>query len=174
MQYIHRLSSPIGSLTLASDGEAITGLWMEGQKYYGHTLDKSHRERHIPIFDRAVAWLEAYFGGEAPACTIPMAPRGSPFRQSVWKRLSAIPYGTVTTYGAIAKTMAAELGLTSMSAQAVGGAVGHNQISILIPCHRVVGADGSLTGFAGGVEKKKWLLTLEKVDVSAFSELRKP
>ena len=162
MQHICEYVSPIGPLTLSSDGENITGLWMKGQKYYGHTLEKETSEERVAVFDAAAAWLDAYFEGEAPPCLLPLAPRGSPFRQAVWKRLCAIPYGSVTTYGKIAQSVAREMGLPSMSAQAVGGAVGHNQISIIIPCHRVVGTDGGLTGFAGGIEKKKWLLALEK------------
>ncbi len=169
MEYIYRYESPLGPIHMASDGEAIIGLWLEGQKYFAQTLGPDVQEEDLPIFRQTAAWLNAYFtpqGGQqlvAPALPeLPkLAPRGSEFRQRVWKLLLEIPFGEVTTYGALARRLAAESGQKSMSAQAVGGAVSHNPISILIPCHRVVGADGSLTGYAGGVEKKEALLRLE-------------
>ena len=167
MTYVSIYQSPVGKLTLASDGENLTGLWMEGQKYFGSTLDQ-HRElrEDLEIFRAAGQWLDAYFRGEKPsAADLLLKPSGSLFRQKVWKMLCDIPYGTVTTYGAIAKKMADEKGKKTMSPQAVGGAVGHNPISIIIPCHRVVGADGSLTGYAGGMDKKIQLLKLEGADL---------
>lgn len=140
---------------------------MIGQKYYGQTLAKDAVDRRVPVFSRLGEWLEKYFAGETPpSASLPLAPEGGAFRQAVWKLLLAIPYGEVTTYREIAKAVAELCGKPSMSAQAVGGAVGHNPISIIIPCHRVVGTNGSLTGYAGGVDKKKWLLRLEKVDMS--------
>ncbi len=154
-------ASPIGPLTLASDGEAIIGLWMKGQKYDAATL-KNPLEKALPVFDRAQAWLDRYFAGENPEAAFPLAPQGSAFRQAVWRVLRAIPYGEVTTYGAIARQLGG-------CAQAVGGAVGHNPVSIIIPCHRVVGADGSLTGYAGGLEKKIRLLKLEGVAVELLT-----
>lgn len=157
--------SPLGRLTLASDGASLTGLWLEGQKYYGHTLEKDAARRPAPVFGAVKKWLDAYFRGEAPRVDLPLAPIGSAFRRRVWDILLAIPYGEVTTYGAIARRLAEADGKAGFSAQAVGGAVGHNQISIIIPCHRVVGADGSLTGYAGGIEKKRWLLGLEGAKV---------
>ena len=171
MEYIYCYDSPLGPIHMASDGEALIGLWLEGQKYFAQTLGPDVQEEDLPIFRQTAAWLDAYFkprGGQqlvAPALPeLPMlAPRGSEFRQRVWKLLLEIPYGEVTTYGALAKRLAAESGRENMSAQAVGGAVGHNPISILIPCHRVVGTDGSLTGYAGGIEKKAALLRLEGV-----------
>ncbi len=156
---------------MASDGEHLVGLWMEGQKYYAATLKGEARQNEeLPIFAQTAAWLNSYFAGETPAITkLPLAPTGGEFRQAVWKILCQIPYGEVITYGGIAKAMAAQKGLKTMSSQAVGGAVGHNPISIIIPCHRVVGATGSLTGYAGGIAKKIALLTLEGVNMGAFS-----
>ncbi len=176
MEYINRYQSPLGMIWMASDGDAITGLWFEGQKYFGQGLGPDAQEEELPVFRRTAAWLDAYFAGRKPqggngtaASALPelpgLAPRGSEFRLRVWKLLLEIPYGEVTTYGALARRLAAESGQKSMSAQAVGGAVGHNPISILIPCHRVVGTDGSLTGYAGGIEKKVELLRLEGADI---------
>ena len=166
MEYIYRYDSPLGPIWMASDGDALIGLWLEGQKYFLQTLGPDVREEELLIFRQTAAWLDAYFaqqsGNEEAVPALPelprLAPRGSEFRQRVWKLLLEIPYGEVTTYGALAKKLG-----KSMSAQAVGGAVGHNPISILIPCHRVVGSDGSLTGYAGGIEKKEALLRLESV-----------
>lgn len=152
--------SPVGLLTLASDGQSITGLWIQGQKYFREKLPDPVPCVSLPVFQQAAAWLTRYFLGEAPEMTLPLAPEGSPFRRSVWDILLKIPYGQVTTYGAIARELSAAAG-KSVCAQAVGGAVGHNPISILIPCHRVVGANGSLTGYASGIDRKIQLLTLE-------------
>lgn len=161
MDCILEYDSPIGALTLAGCEAGVTGLWMRGQKYYAEDLEKDARPGHIPLFDKARKWLDAYFRGENPVLDFPLAPKGSAFRRAVWDELLAIPHGRVTTYGTIAaKLNAASGGKTS--ARAVGGAVGRNPISIIIPCHRVVGSNGSLTGFAGGVDKKRWLLSLEK------------
>lgn len=161
------LPSPLGPLTLASDGAAITGLWLAGQKYFASTLDiHASPAPDLPVFGQAAAWLTAYFTGAPLPAMPPLAPSGSPFRQAVWALLREIPYGTTTTYGALAQALRAR-GIAA-APQAVGGAVGHNPISILIPCHRVVGADGSLTGYAGGVEKKRFLLALEGVDLTGL------
>ncbi|MBS6195532.1 MAG: methylated-DNA--[protein]-cysteine S-methyltransferase [Clostridiales bacterium] len=168
IQYTTIYPSPIGPLTLASDGKNITGLWMKDQKYYGSTLGAETQEKMLPVFQDTFRWLDSYFKGENPKMTLPLAPIGSDFRKSVWEILCDIPYGEVITYGHIAKIMAEKLGRPTMSPQAVGGAVGHNPISILIPCHRVVGADGSLTGYAGGIDKKCHLLRLEEVDLQNF------
>lgn len=150
--------SPLGLLTLASDGEALIGLWLEGQKYFAQGMGEMTEEDNLPVFAQAKQWLDAYFSGERPPLdALELRPRGSEFRRSVWQILCRIPYGQTMTYGQIAR----ELGC--LSAQAVGGAVGHNPISILIPCHRVIGSDGSLTGYAGGIEKKIWLLRHEGV-----------
>lgn len=161
MLYSTQIPSPLGALTLASDGTALTGLWLPHQKYFPASLPSPQPD--LPLFAQAEAWLDAYFSGANPAIPFPLAPAGSPFRQQVWELLRQIPYGQTTTYAALARQITAMQGRDSMSSQAVGGAVGHNPISILIPCHRVLGSDGSLTGYAGGVDKKRWLLELEGV-----------
>ena len=169
MEYIHRYKSPLGGITMASDGEALTGVWFDGQKYFAVTLSKEYEEKMVPVFDAADRWLDIYFQGKEPdflpavsfAC-------GSEFQQKVWKILLSIPYGKTMTYGEIAACIAKQRGVTRMSAQAVGGAVGHNPISIIVPCHRVVGTDGSLTGYAGGIDKKVALLNLEHADMEQF------
>ena len=166
MEYIHSYDSPLGKLTLAATDQGLSGLWLEGQKYFAASLSPEHEEKALPVFDETAAWLDTYFRGEKPDLLPPLDLHGSPFRRAVWEILLAIPYGQVTTYGEIAKQLSEKSGRTGMSAQAVGGAVGHNPVSILVPCHRVVGADGSLTGYAGDVEKKLWLLKLEGVDTS--------
>ena len=159
---IWRYDSPLGPLTLASDGVALIGLWLDGQKYYGAGLSPAPTAGALPVFDAACRWLDAYFAGQNPPRLPPLAPRGTPFRQAVWRLLLAIPYGDTTSYGALAQRLSAAQGGHPVSARAVGGAVGHNPISILIPCHRVLGADGSLTGYAGGLEAKRALLELER------------
>ena len=168
MYYTTTHPSPAGLLTLASDGTNLVGLWLEGQKYFGQGMPASAQENSdLPVFAAAKRWLDQYFAGEKPAISeLPLKPAGSEFRQQVWDILCEIPYGTVTTYGEIAKQMAAKMGKESMSGQAVGGAVGHNHISIIIPCHRVAGASGSLTGYAGGIPTKIMLLELEGADMS--------
>ena len=139
----------------------MTGLWFEGQKYFGLYLDKEHEERELPVFEQAKQWLDVYFSGREPDFKVPLHFIGTDFQKEVWEILYSIPYGQTTTYGEIAKQLAAKRGLEHMSAQAVGGAVSHNEISILVPCHRVVGTNGSLTGYAGGIDKKIALLKLE-------------
>jgi methylated-DNA-[protein]-cysteine S-methyltransferase len=175
MYYSSIYPSPVGDLTLAGDGESLVGLWIDAtpcgghkQKYFLGTLPEIPvKNDNLALFKKAKLWLEEYFaGGKPDASTLPLSPIGSKFRQEVWKILLSIPYGKVSTYGAIAKKMAAKMGLESMSAQAVGGAVGHNPISIIIPCHRVIGANGSLTGYAAGIETKIKLLKLEGLVLS--------
>lgn len=168
MYYSTTYPSPVGLLTLACDGEDLVGLWTEGQKYHGDTIPEAMIEKDdMPVFDATKKWLHRYFLGERPnPSELPLAPIGGEFRQDVWHILCEIPYGEVTTYGGIAKKMAEKMGKKSMSSQAVGGAVGHNPISIIIPCHRVVGSNGSLTGYAGGIDIKIKLLELERVDLS--------
>ena len=166
MQYISHYQSPLGDILLAADGTGLTGLWFEGQKYFALHLDHNHAERSLPVFEDAKRWLDIYFSGRKPDFFVPLHPAGSEFRREVWKILCAIPYGKTMTYGEIGKVLAERRGLASMSAQAVGGAVGRNPVSIFIPCHRVVGADGSLTGYAGGIHKKEWLLRLEGADLT--------
>ena len=167
-----RYASPLGTIFLAADNGALAGLWLEGQKYFAATLDEAAVEwDDLPVFRQAAAWLDAYFAKQPLPDLPPLAPRGSDFRQAVWRLLLEIPYGQVTTYGALAQILR-DRGI-SAAAQAVGGAVGHNPISILIPCHRVVGADGSLTGYAGGLDKKIALLGIEGIDVDALSMPKK-
>lgn len=168
MQYITHYQSPLGNILLAADDIGLTGLWFEGQKYYALYLDKEHEEKEIPLFADVKRWLDIYFSGKEPDFQLPLHFTGTDFQNEVWEILYSIPYGKTMTYGEIAKQIASNRGLKRMSAQAVGGAVGHNEISIIIPCHRVVGTNGSLTGYAGGIDKKVALLTLENVDMSAF------
>lgn len=168
MQYTSRYASPLGSILLAADDIGLVGLWFEGQKYFAHGLAKTHEEKELPLFAKVKRWLDVYFSGQAPQFTVPLHFIGSDFQKEVWELLCTIPYGQTTTYGAIAKQLAAKKGLPQMSAQAVGGAVGHNEISVIVPCHRVVGANGSLTGYAGGIDKKAELLRLEKTDMRTF------
>lgn len=169
MFYSAEYSSPVGTLTLACDGEgqALVGLWLEGQKYFMASLPELPLPKgDMPIFSQTKKWLDRYFAGERPdGSELELAPLGGEFRQRVWGVLRTIPYGTVISYGEIGKRLAAERGAEGTSARAVGGAVGHNPISIIIPCHRVVGADGGLTGYAGGLEKKLWLLRHEGVEL---------
>ena len=218
MNYTAHYDSPIGGITLASDGVALIGLWFEGQKHFAAMLGPQHREcDDLPVFVETKRWLDSYFSGQIPDFTPKLAMRATPFRQAIWEILLTIPYGKTVTYGEIARRFVetfhetslqssslhnvslhgatsqdislqgAPLQVTSsqdalsqgsllqgmsiqgamlakknMSAQAVGGAVGHNPISLIIPCHRVIGANGSLTGYAGGVERKKYLLELER------------
>jgi methylated-DNA-[protein]-cysteine S-methyltransferase len=196
MDYIRCIDSPVGGLLLSSDGAALTGLWIEGQKYYAAGLGAEREEKNLPVFGDTERWLAVYFSGAAPDFTPELNPRGSAFRLAVWKILRGIPYGKTTTYGKIAAMLnapetcpyrvsrppyqpaspsdlrAAEQKVSaipagqknssaSVLARAVGGAVGHNPVSLIIPCHRVLGADGSLTGYAGGLDTKAKLLRLE-------------
>lgn len=162
MEYTHHYDSTLGGITLASDGEALTGLWFDGQKYFGSTLSVDHEPGNLPIFEQTKKWLDMYFCGKEPDFTLALSIKTTPFRRAVWDILLTIPFGRTITYKEIAERIAVQKGQAHMSAQAVGGAVGHNPISLIIPCHRVIGSDGSLTGYAGGTEKKKWLLTMEK------------
>lgn len=158
MTYTSSYSSPLGHVLLASDGDNLTGLWFSGQKYEGGTLEKEiKKDPSLLLFQHVNEWLDAYFGGRRPSAdALPLAPAGGAFRQSVWEVLLTVPYGKTLTYGAIAKQIGCQ------SAQAVGGAVGHNPISIIIPCHRVIGSNGSLTGYAGGIDRKLKLLDIER------------
>lgn len=170
MIYTMYCDSPIGRLLLAGKNSALIGVWLEGQKYFLGTLRNEVKEdNNSPILLQTKKWLERYFANEKPSVgELPLAPIGSEFRKEVWKILCEIPYGEVTTYGEIARKLVIQRGLSSMSAQAVGGAVGHNPISIIVPCHRVVGANGSLTGYAGGLDNKIKLLVHEGVDMERF------
>ena len=169
MQYITHYQSPLGGITISSDGTAITGLWFDGQKYFASTLGADYKEKDLPVFTEAKRWLDIYFSGREPDFTPPLSLNGSAFRMTVWQILQSIPYGQTITYDDIAKQLAAQQGKAKMSAQAVGGAVGHNPISIIVPCHRVVGTGGSLTGYAGGIDKKVQLLELEGIDTTEFT-----
>ena len=161
MDFTYHYDSPLGGITLASDGQALVGLWFDGQKYFADTLSTDYEERPLPVFAEAYAWLDCYFGRKTPGFTPALHLRGTPFRRMVWQILLTIPYGRTMTYGEIADRVAAQMRIPHMSAQAVGSAVGHNPISLIIPCHRVTGADGSLTGYAGGIDKKARLLQME-------------
>ena len=165
MLYKTYYKSPIGNLMLLSDGDNLVGLYMENQKYYLNGIKQELTSKdNLQVLENTKKWLDRYFAKENPSIKeIPLAPIGGEFRQKVWKILCEIPYGKTTTYGEIAKRIAKEMDKEKMSAQAVGNAVGHNPISIIIPCHRVVGKDGSLTGYAGGIEKKRILLELERI-----------
>ena len=176
MYFSAKYPSPLGELTLACDGAGnLTGLWLEGQKYFLAALPEPPVPRdNMPIFAQAGDWLDRYFAGGRPAGSeLPLAPIGGAFRQEVWAILRRIPYGQVATYGERSREIAARRGLDSISAQAVGGAVAHNPISIIIPCHRVVGSGGSLTGYAGGLPRKLALLAHEGADVGRFSVPRR-
>ena len=202
IEFTHHYNSPIGGITLASDGEALIGLWFDGQKYFADALEgdyryceekdceekdceekdreekdceekdceekdceeKDYEEKDLPVFRMTDRWLDIYFDGKAPDFTPPLRMKTTDFRREVWEILLTIPYGQTMSYGEIAKQIGEKRLLSSKtSARAVGGAVGHNSISLIIPCHRVIGADGSLTGYAGGLDKKIWLLKHEGI-----------
>ncbi len=172
MYSICHYNSPLGGITLACDEEGLTGLWFDGQKYFGGGILKGGAKKEqgaeekegksSPVLEQTVKWLDLYFSGRKPDFTPPLHLAGSEFRHAVWEMLLKIPYGQTTTYKELAGRIAEQRGIKTMSAQAVGGAVGHNPVSIIVPCHRVLGTDGSLTGYAGGIDKKISLLTLEK------------
>ena len=183
MAFISHYLSPLGGITLASDGESLTGLWFDGQKHFAETVGDDSYEKDLPVFIQTRKWLDIYFRGREPEFTPPLRMEGTAFQKEVWKILQTIPYGETMTYGGIAAKLCegyfdspgpgagARPGLTRrMSAQAIGGAVGRNPISIIVPCHRVVGADGALTGYAAGLEKKKFLLSLELPAATTYVE----
>lgn len=164
MSYIWHYDSPVGKITMAENKDMLTGLWFNGQKYFADRISKSSEEKKIPVFEETEKWLDIYFGGREPGFIPPIDMEGiSPFRKRVWEIMLTIPYGKTRSYGSIAKQISSETGKRA-SAQAVGGAVGHNSISIIIPCHRVVGENGNLTGYAGGIDKKIMLLKIENAD----------
>lgn len=165
MKYINHYRSPLGEILLASNGTELTGLWFEGQKYFARGLDGAHAEKELPVFDETKNWLDVYFSGREPDFMPPLHFAGTDFQNEVWEILCSIPYGQTRTYSEIAKQLAAKRGLPQLAARAVGNAIGRNPISLLVPCHRVVGTGGSLTGYAGGIDKKVRLLTLEKADM---------
>ena len=169
MLYYKKVASPLGEITLRSDGEALTGLWFADDKHYGAKDIAGAALADLDVFMQAEAWLAEYFAGREPKVSVPLKLQGSEFQVQVWRLLQDIPYGRLVTYGDIAKKIAAQKGVARMSAQAVGGAVGHNPLCIIVPCHRVVGANGSLTGYGGGMWRKVRLLELEKVDMSKLT-----
>ena len=158
MRRIHRYFSPLGPILMAGEGEAVAGLWFEGQKRFGAGLEGTEKEGPLPAFDAADRWLERYFAGAEPGPVPPILLAGTAFSRAVWAELLLIPYGRTVTYGEIA----ARLGAGHAACRAVGAAVGRNPVALMVPCHRVIGADGALTGYAGGLERKTWLLALEK------------
>ena len=162
MDYTYHYTSPIGGITVASNGESLTGLWFDGQKYFASTLSQRHMEKQLPVFDRTCEWLDLYFSGKSPDFIPPVFMYVSNFRRDVYEILMTIPFGETMTYKEVADLIAKKHRIISMSAQAVGGAIAHNPISLVIPCHRVIGTNGKLTGYAGGLDKKEWLLNMEK------------
>ena len=162
MDYTYHYTSPIGGITVASNGESLTGLWFDGQKYFASTLSQRHMEKQLPVFDRTCEWLDLYFSGKSPDFMPPVFMYVSNFRRDVYEILMTIPFGETMTYKEVADLIAKKHRIISMSAQAVGGAIAHNPISLVIPCHRVIGTNGKLTGYAGGLDKKEWLLNMEK------------
>lgn len=169
MDYTWHVSSPLGGITLASNGEALTGLWFDGQKYFGSTLSIDHEDRPLPIFEETERWLNVYFSGQNPGFTPKLHLFDTPFRLTVWNCLLKIPYGETITYAELADRTGWYGKLYRGSARVIGGAVGRNPISLIVPCHRVVGADGSLTGYREGILRKKALLELEGHDMSRFA-----
>lgn len=169
MDCIWHYESPLGGITLGSDGKALTGLWFDVQDRFAVPLPSQAELKTLLVFEEACRWLDTYFSGRDPGFTPELALRGTPFRRAVWEILLTIPFGRTMSYGEIAVLIARQKGFARMSAQAVGGAVGHNPVSIIVPCHRVIGTDGSLTGYAGGLDKKARLLSLEKRAVCIIS-----
>lgn len=165
IQYTSLYPSPLGPITMASDGEALTGAWFEGQQYFGENLSSEHKEQMLPIFKETTYWFDIYFQGRDPGFFPAIHLSGSPFRLAVWEILKSIPFGKTITYQAIAKEIARKRGIQKIAAQAVGGAVGHNPVSVIIPCHRVIGSDWNLTGYSGGIPRKIQLLKLEGIPI---------
>lgn len=173
MLYYKKISSPLGEITLRSNGESLTGLWFADDKHYGDKDIQDARDAELPVFVLAEKWLAEYFAGHEPKVDVALQFTGSDFQKRVWKILQNIPYGSLVTYGDIAREIAKQNGLARMSAQAVGGAVGRNPLCIIVPCHRVVGTNGSLTGYGGGMWRKVRLLEVENVDMSKLTVLIK-
>lgn len=165
MLFINRYASPLGEMVLLSDGASLTHINFVDDKYYPAALARQAQNADLPVFEQSKKWLDAYFAGRDPGALPPLALQGSEFRRQVWQLLLQVPYGGLTTYKELAKKIAAQRGSANMSAQAVGGAVGHNPICIIVPCHRVIGTSGSLTGYAGGLWRKGKLLQLEQIDM---------
>lgn len=153
--YVSHYASPLGALTLCSDGDALTGLYFDGQRHFMEACPEPYEAAALPVFALSSRWLDTYFGGDAPDFTPPLALRGTPFRVAVWNALLSIPYGQTVTYGGLARRVGS-------TPRAVGGAVGHNPVALIVPCHRVIGARGTLTGYAAGLDIKARLLALER------------
>lgn len=168
MLYTFNYNSPLGKIIMASDGESLVGLWFEGQKHFADSIKSEGEEKLLKVFDDTARWLDIYFDGREPDFTPKIALSGTEFRKSTARIMLTIPYGKTMTYGEIAQKIARQTGVKKMSAQAVGGAVAHNPVSIIVPCHRVIGSNGNLTGYAGGIDRKIQLLKLERADMSAM------
>ena len=166
MDYVYHYQSPLGGITLTSDGAALVGLWFDKQRFFADSVVQDHEEKSLPVFEQANRWLDLYFSGRAPGFAPPVTLRTTEFRQAVCRIMLTIPYGRTMTYGRIAEIVARQRGVPRMSAQAVGGAVGHNPVSLIIPCHRVIGAGSALVGYGGGLDRKAALLELEHADLS--------
>lgn len=174
MTYTQWCASPLGNILLAAEGVRLTGLWFEDEKYFAHSLKKMYEERNTPVLQRTKQWLNMYFSGKEPKFTVPFYYNGTDFQNEVWDILCTIPYGHTASYGSIAQLIAEKRGLARMSARAIGNAVAHNEISIIIPCHRVIGSNGNITGYAGGLHRKIHLLTLEGIRADAKYALSHP
>lgn len=161
MDYYRTITSPLGDILLASDGSALTGLWFADSVACPKNVGSGMQETELPVFEQTEEWLRFYFSGQDPRFRPKLSPHGTPFQMRVWSLLEAVPYGTTSTYGELSRILAQQMNRSRMSAQAVGNAVKHNPISLIIPCHRIIGSDGSLTGYAGGIERKRALLALE-------------
>ena len=161
MNYYRTITSPLGDILLASDGSALTGLWFADSVTCPENADSGMQETELPVFEQTEEWLRIYFSGQDPHFRPKLSPHGTPFQMRVWSLLEAVPYGTTSTYGELSRILAQQMNRSRMSAQAVGNAVKHNPISLILPCHRIIGSDGSLTGYAGGIERKRTLLALE-------------
>lgn len=166
MDYVYHYQSPLGGITLTSDGAALVGLWFDKQRFFADSVVQDHEEKSLPVFEQADRWLDLYFSGRDPGFAPPVTLRTTEFRQAVCRIMLTIPYGRTMTYGRIAEIVARQRGVPRMSAQAVGGAVGHNPVSLIIPCHRVIGAGSALVGYGGGLDRKAALLELEHADLS--------
>ena len=166
MDYVYHYQSPLGGITLTSDGAALVGLWFDKQRFFADSVVQDHEEKSLPVFEQADHWLDLYFSGRDPGFAPPVTLRTTEFRQAVCRIMLTIPYGRTMTYGRIAEIVARQRGVPRMSAQAVGGAVGHNPVSLIIPCHRVIGAGSALVGYGGGLDRKAALLELEHADLS--------